>query len=96
MMMRSQPRPNVHALERSLKLPLDPRWRTSRNICSWRKEKSSTRTGWGANFDHFSKTSEEWLPSFGRVWNFGRRWQSRSQYRKEEKAAGKWKKPKES
>ncbi|CAN7983440.1 unnamed protein product [Ixodes hexagonus] len=31
----------------------------------------------GVNFDHFSETSEEWLPSFGRVWNFGRRWQSR-------------------
>ncbi|XP_064470566.1 centrosomal AT-AC splicing factor-like isoform X2 [Ornithodoros turicata] len=39
----------------------------------------------GANFDHDSATSEDWLPSFGRVWNFGRRWQSRHQYRKEEK-----------
>ncbi|NWZ85705.1 CCD84 protein, partial [Poecile atricapillus] len=31
----------------------------------------------GANFDHTSQTSESWLPSFGRVWNHGRRWQSR-------------------
>ncbi|KAB0406107.1 hypothetical protein E2I00_019228 [Balaenoptera physalus] len=31
----------------------------------------------GANFDHNSSTSAGWLPSFGRVWNNGRRWQSR-------------------
>ncbi|NXX82393.1 CCD84 protein, partial [Urocolius indicus] len=31
----------------------------------------------GANFDHTSQTGESWLPSFGRVWNHGRRWQSR-------------------
>ncbi|NXT70742.1 CCD84 protein, partial [Chaetops frenatus] len=31
----------------------------------------------GANFDHTSQTSDSWLPSFGRVWNHGRRWQSR-------------------
>ncbi|NXJ71080.1 CCD84 protein, partial [Rostratula benghalensis] len=31
----------------------------------------------GANFDHSCLTSETWLPSFGRVWNHGRRWQSR-------------------
>ncbi|KAJ6653196.1 hypothetical protein lerEdw1_010069 [Lerista edwardsae] len=31
----------------------------------------------GANFDHTSQTGEGWLPSFGRVWNHGRRWQSR-------------------
>ncbi|NWH71440.1 CCD84 protein, partial [Piaya cayana] len=31
----------------------------------------------GANFDHNSQTGESWLPSFGRVWNHGRRWQSR-------------------
>ncbi|NXD92970.1 CCD84 protein, partial [Chaetorhynchus papuensis] len=31
----------------------------------------------GANFDHTSETSDSWLPSFGRVWNHGRRWQSR-------------------
>ncbi|KAG8434597.1 hypothetical protein GDO86_012827 [Hymenochirus boettgeri] len=37
----------------------------------------------GANFDHNSVTDEGWLPSFGRVWNSGRRWQSRHQYRKE-------------
>lgn len=37
----------------------------------------------GANFDHNTPTDEGWLPSFGRVWNSGRRWQSRHQYRKE-------------
>lgn len=31
----------------------------------------------GANFDHSSHTDPNWLPSFGRVWNNGRRWQSR-------------------
>ncbi|XP_006811383.1 centrosomal AT-AC splicing factor-like [Saccoglossus kowalevskii] len=31
----------------------------------------------GANFDHKIPTNDEWLPSFGRVWNQGRRWQSR-------------------
>ncbi|NXC80904.1 CCD84 protein, partial [Cercotrichas coryphoeus] len=31
----------------------------------------------GANFDHTCQTSDSWLPSFGRVWNHGRRWQSR-------------------
>lgn len=31
----------------------------------------------GANFDHSSQTDANWLPSFGRVWNSGRRWQSR-------------------
>ncbi|XP_073095734.1 centrosomal AT-AC splicing factor isoform X1 [Manis javanica] len=31
----------------------------------------------GANFDHSCSTSVGWLPSFGRVWNNGRRWQSR-------------------
>ncbi|KAM6238276.1 LOW QUALITY PROTEIN: centrosomal AT-AC splicing factor [Porphyrio hochstetteri] len=37
----------------------------------------------GANFDHTSQTGEGWLPSFGRVWNHGRRWQSRHQFRTE-------------
>ncbi|NWU17113.1 CCD84 protein, partial [Cephalopterus ornatus] len=37
----------------------------------------------GANFDHTSQTSDSWLPSFGRVWNHGRRWQSRHQFRSE-------------
>ncbi|CAJ0953488.1 unnamed protein product [Ranitomeya imitator] len=37
----------------------------------------------GANFDHHAQTDEGWLPSFGRVWNSGRRWQSRHQYRTE-------------
>ncbi|XP_063799553.1 centrosomal AT-AC splicing factor [Pseudophryne corroboree] len=37
----------------------------------------------GANFDHSAPTDEGWLPSFGRVWNSGRRWQSRHQYRSE-------------
>ncbi|XP_053307820.1 centrosomal AT-AC splicing factor [Spea bombifrons] len=42
----------------------------------------------GANFDHNAQTNEAWLPSFGRVWNNGRRWQSRHQYRKEEENTG--------
>uniref|UniRef100_A0A8C6XTP0 Centrosomal AT-AC splicing factor n=1 Tax=Naja naja TaxID=35670 RepID=A0A8C6XTP0_NAJNA len=37
----------------------------------------------GANFDHSSQTGDGWLPSFGRVWNHGRRWQSRHQYKAE-------------
>ncbi|XP_060106837.1 centrosomal AT-AC splicing factor [Heteronotia binoei] len=37
----------------------------------------------GANFDHTSETAEGWLPSFGRVWNHGRRWQSRHQFKAE-------------
>ncbi|XP_072049878.1 centrosomal AT-AC splicing factor-like [Amphiura filiformis] len=37
----------------------------------------------GANFDHVTATRDEWLPSFGRVWNQGRRWQSRHQFKKE-------------
>ncbi|NWI99925.1 CCD84 protein, partial [Crypturellus undulatus] len=37
----------------------------------------------GANFDHTSETGAGWLPSFGRVWNQGRRWQSRHQFRAE-------------
>ncbi|KFU83744.1 Coiled-coil domain-containing protein 84 [Chaetura pelagica] len=37
----------------------------------------------GASFDHTSQTGDSWLPSFGRVWNHGRRWQSRHQFRTE-------------
>ncbi|KAM6432297.1 centrosomal AT-AC splicing factor isoform 2-T2 [Liasis olivaceus] len=37
----------------------------------------------GANFDHSSQTGDSWLPSFGRVWNHGRRWQSRHQFKAE-------------
>ncbi|XP_033641655.1 coiled-coil domain-containing protein 84-like [Asterias rubens] len=37
----------------------------------------------GANFDHSSPASEAWLPSFGRVWNSGRRLQSKYQFNKE-------------
>nr|XP_023413975.1 coiled-coil domain-containing protein 84 isoform X2 [Loxodonta africana] len=37
----------------------------------------------GANFDHSSSTNACWLPSFGRVWNNGRRWQSRHQFKTE-------------
>ncbi|KAM6159041.1 centrosomal AT-AC splicing factor [Rhynchocyon petersi] len=39
----------------------------------------------GANFDHSSSTNACWLPSFGRVWNNGRRWQSRHQFKTEAK-----------
>ncbi|XP_028838443.1 centrosomal AT-AC splicing factor [Denticeps clupeoides] len=38
----------------------------------------------GGNFDHGSHTDSNWLPSFGRVWNNGRRWQSRRQFKEEE------------
>lgn len=38
----------------------------------------------GAYFNHSSHTDANWLPSFGRVWNSGRRWQSRHQFREEE------------
>jgi len=41
----------------------------------------------GANFDHTinptASSSQNWLPSFGRVWNDGARWKSRNQYRTE-------------
>ena len=30
----------------------------------------------GAKFDHSGSASSQWLPSFGRVWNTGRRQQS--------------------
>lgn len=43
----------------------------------------------GANFDHSSSTSAGWLPSFGRVWNNGRRWQSRHQFKTEAAARNK-------
>ncbi|KAF7200721.1 centrosomal AT-AC splicing factor isoform X2 [Nothobranchius furzeri] len=46
----------------------------------------------GANFDHSSHTDANWLPSFGRVWNSGRRWQSRHQFRQEERQKRKQKK----
>ncbi|XP_060643617.2 centrosomal AT-AC splicing factor [Anolis sagrei] len=50
----------------------------------------------GANFDHTSETGEGWLPSFGRVWNHGRRWQSRHQFKAEagDKPRSKRKEPK--
>ncbi|XP_066102391.1 centrosomal AT-AC splicing factor isoform X3 [Saccopteryx bilineata] len=43
----------------------------------------------GANFDHSSSTNAGWLPSFGRVWNNGRRWQSRHQFKTEAAARNK-------
>ncbi|XP_046926639.1 centrosomal AT-AC splicing factor isoform X1 [Lynx rufus] len=43
----------------------------------------------GANFDHNTSTSVGWLPSFGRVWNNGRRWQSRHQFKTEAAARSK-------
>ncbi|TNN37277.1 Coiled-coil domain-containing protein 84 [Liparis tanakae] len=49
----------------------------------------------GANFDHSSHTDANWLPSFGRVWNTGRRWQSRHQFRQEEGQKKKQKRKKE-
>lgn len=49
----------------------------------------------GANFDHSSHTDANWLPSFGRVWNSGRRWQSRHQFRQEEGQKSKRKRKRE-
>lgn len=49
----------------------------------------------GANFDHSSHTDANWLPSFGRVWNSGRRWQSRHQFRQEEGRKNKQKRKRE-
>ncbi|XP_047446884.1 coiled-coil domain-containing protein 84 [Mugil cephalus] len=49
----------------------------------------------GANFDHSSHTDANWLPSFGRVWNSGRRWQSRRQFRQEEGQKNRQKRKKE-
>ncbi|KAK5870876.1 hypothetical protein PBY51_003786 [Eleginops maclovinus] len=49
----------------------------------------------GANFDHSSQTDANWLPSFGRVWNSGRRWQSRHQFRQEEGQKSKRKRKRE-
>lgn len=49
----------------------------------------------GANFDHSSQTDANWLPSFGRVWNSGRRWQSRHQFREEEGRTNKRKRKKD-
>ncbi|KAK2837909.1 hypothetical protein Q5P01_015121 [Channa striata] len=49
----------------------------------------------GANFDHSSHTGANWLPSFGRVWNSGRRWQSRHQFRQEEGQKNRQKRKKE-
>ncbi|XP_038161757.1 coiled-coil domain-containing protein 84 [Cyprinodon tularosa] len=49
----------------------------------------------GANFDHSSHTDANWLPSFGRVWNSGRRWQSRHQFRQEEGQKNKQKRKRE-
>ncbi|XP_033126049.1 coiled-coil domain-containing protein 84-like [Anneissia japonica] len=45
----------------------------------------------GANFDRASSSNADWLPSFGRVWNSGRRLQSRQQYQRE---TGNWKRRK--
>ncbi|XP_026176613.1 centrosomal AT-AC splicing factor isoform X2 [Mastacembelus armatus] len=49
----------------------------------------------GANFDHSSHTDANWLPSFGRVWNSGRRWQSRHQFRQEERQKSKQRRKRE-
>ncbi|XP_065056042.1 centrosomal AT-AC splicing factor-like isoform X2 [Rhopilema esculentum] len=48
-----------------------------------KQKKKSNFKSVGANFDHSAETSDDWLPSFGRVWNSGPRWQSRREYRKE-------------
>ncbi|XP_046862931.1 centrosomal AT-AC splicing factor-like, partial [Xenia sp. Carnegie-2017] len=35
----------------------------------------------GANFDRTCKVDNEWLPSFGGVWNSGPRWQTRRSFK---------------
>ncbi|KAH7945985.1 hypothetical protein HPB49_018671 [Dermacentor silvarum] len=59
------------------KAPIGPTMEDFQKHLFLEKRKKLNPNRVGANFDHFSETSEEWLPSFGRVWNFGRRWQSR-------------------
>lgn len=77
------------------KIPIGPTIEDFQRHLFMEKRKKLNPNRVGANFDHFSETSQEWLPSFGRVWNFGRRWQSRNQYRIEEKTARHWKRPKD-
>lgn len=43
----------------------------------------------GANFDRSGSATEEWLPSFGRVWTKGRRLQSKYHFEKEQRQSGK-------
>ncbi|XP_064615044.1 centrosomal AT-AC splicing factor-like isoform X2 [Liolophura sinensis] len=39
----------------------------------------------GANFNHTAQTSDQWLPSFGRVWSKGRRLQSKNFFENQSK-----------
>eukprot|EP00112_Aurelia_sp_Birch-Aquarium-sp1_P004048 Seg1459.3 transcript_id=Seg1459.3/GoldUCD/mRNA.D3Y31 product="Coiled-coil domain-containing protein 84" protein_id=Seg1459.3/GoldUCD/D3Y31 len=50
------------------------------------KKKKSTSKSVGANFDHTTDKPDDWLPSFGRVWNAGPRWQSRREFKQESKS----------
>lgn len=77
------------------KTPIGPTMEDFQKHLLLEKRKKLNPNRVGANFDHFSETSEQWLPSFGRVWNFGRRWQSRNQYRMEEQATKKRKSTKD-
>lgn len=43
----------------------------------------------GAKFDHSAESSQNWLPSFGRVWSKGRRLQSKLHFEKEWQTASK-------
>merc|ERR1712150_63273 len=49
-----------------------------------RKKEVSSRSSVkvGANFDRREKYSDNWLPSFGGVWNEGARWKTRVSYPK--------------
>ncbi|KAL3886981.1 hypothetical protein ACJMK2_026937 [Sinanodonta woodiana] len=49
------------------------------------KKKRLPSTRVGAKFDHNAETSAQWLPSFGGVWNSGRRLQSQQYFGRQKK-----------
>ncbi|XP_066300788.1 centrosomal AT-AC splicing factor-like [Branchiostoma lanceolatum] len=55
---------------------------TVEDLQKHKKQKTLPKGRVGANFDRGSSSSEEWLPSFGRVWQVGRRWKPWQQKRK--------------
>ncbi|KAL6043292.1 hypothetical protein STEG23_022079 [Scotinomys teguina] len=61
----------------NLNLPIGPSYEEFLKEKEKQKLKKLPPERVGASFDHSSNTSAGWLPSFGRVWNNGRRWQSR-------------------
>ncbi|CAH1242036.1 CCDC84 [Branchiostoma lanceolatum] len=55
---------------------------TVEDLQKHKKQKTLPKGRVGANFDRSSSSGEEWLPSFGRVWQVGRRWKPWQQKRK--------------